>query len=492
MAIADPSSSPSPKPAAGLLNESDAMRQAKESGKPVEVSALTDERTLVTADPGTGLFSAELTAGVARVRDAKGGWREPLTKLVQGEDGLWRPEATVAQIVVSNGGAREPLVSLADGEARVSLGWPEKLPEPVVEGATATYREVLSGVDLVARADVESVETYLVVKSREAAKNPRVRKAAFGWSAPGLTVKSVGNGSRSLLDGKGVERLVLPPARMWDSSGARKNRVRAEEIVAEAAEAKVADVGLKVAEGTLTASVVGSLLDDPATVYPVIIDPSVSASQTYVVRTTETFNTINDMSVDGKIGYNGWTSPYYKSRMFYQFKWPLYNGVVIGSEQVVSSQFEYVQKHSPQNDCSDNSYGPAVRLDFTGVIDSSTTWGGPAPHSKVTSVTNDYAVGNEAKNCGTYRQKWNVTQMAQQELANYDRTTVTVRVSSSDESDKKGWRHYQNASGSSPKLVVNYQQAPLAPTNVKAWPLTAGGKVLSPVPLLSGTMRLPS
>ncbi|MFT3970384.1 MAG: hypothetical protein QM695_08890 [Micropruina sp.] len=135
VAIADPSSSLSPKPAAGLLNESDAMRQAKESGKPVEVSALSDERTLVTADPGTGLFSAQLTAGVARVRDAKGGWREPSTKLVQGEDGLWRPEATVAQIVVSNGGAREPLVSLADGEARVSLGWPEKLPEPVVEGA---------------------------------------------------------------------------------------------------------------------------------------------------------------------------------------------------------------------------------------------------------------------------------------------------------------------------------------------------------------------
>lgn len=56
VALADPT--PTPKPAAGLLNEADAMRQARSSGKPVEVSALTDERTLVVADPDSGSFTA--------------------------------------------------------------------------------------------------------------------------------------------------------------------------------------------------------------------------------------------------------------------------------------------------------------------------------------------------------------------------------------------------------------------------------------------------
>lgn len=67
------------------------MWQAKSSGKRVVATSLTDERTLVTADPETGLFEAELTAGVARVRDGAAGWRESSTRLVQGSDGLWRP-----------------------------------------------------------------------------------------------------------------------------------------------------------------------------------------------------------------------------------------------------------------------------------------------------------------------------------------------------------------------------------------------------------------
>ena len=469
------------------------MRQAKASGKPVEVSALTDERTLVVADPDSGSFTAEVSAAAARVRDVKGGWREPSTKLVRGADGLLRPEATIADIAVSNGGSKAPLVSLADGEAKVSIGWPAQLPTPSVEGATATYAEVLPGVDLVVRAEVESAETYLVVKTREAARSGRVRRAAFTLSAPGLTVKSLANGARSLQDAKGVERLVLPPARMWDSAGADKGLKRGEDRIGEARGARVGDVGLKVADGTLTAAADAGFLDDPDTVYPVIIDPAVSASQTYVVRVTETFRTINDMSVDGKIGYNGWTSPYYKSRMFYQFKWPLYDGTMIGPDQINSAKFEYVQKHSPQADCSNTTFGPAVKVEFTNTINSDTTWGGPAVHPNIGSATHDYAVGHEDTCKKTYRQAFDVTSMAKKERTNYaTRTTVTARVASTDESDKNGWRHYQNASGSSPKLVVNYQQAPLAPTAVKAWPLTAGGKVLSPVPLVSATMRLPS
>lgn len=180
-AEADPTPAPTPKSDPGLIGEAEAIRQAKATGTPVVVSALTDERTLVTADPQTGQLTAELTANVSRVKDGQGGWRAPSTTLVRGVDGLLRPEAAVAQIVVSpGGGSAAALATLSDGSATVQVGWPLKPPAAVVEGSTATYPEVYPGVDLVVKAGLESVETFLVVKTREASLNPAVRS----WSLP--------------------------------------------------------------------------------------------------------------------------------------------------------------------------------------------------------------------------------------------------------------------------------------------------------------------
>lgn len=54
----------------------------------------------------------------------------------------------------------------------MSLGWPGLLPEPRLDGATATYPEVFNGVDLRLTADAEGFQRVLVVKSAEAAANP--------------------------------------------------------------------------------------------------------------------------------------------------------------------------------------------------------------------------------------------------------------------------------------------------------------------------------
>jgi hypothetical protein len=144
----------------------------------VVASALTDERTLVTADPETGLLRAELTAGVARVRDGQGGWREPSTRLVAGADGRLRPEAAVVAYSVTAGGSAD-LVEVEAAQGSMSWSWPTALPPAVVSGDTATYAEVLPGADLVVRAGLEQVESFLVVKSRLAAANPAVREFAL-------------------------------------------------------------------------------------------------------------------------------------------------------------------------------------------------------------------------------------------------------------------------------------------------------------------------
>ena len=357
---------PTPQPPAkqGLLTEEEATRSAEASGQPVEVTSLTDERTLVMAQP-EGHFEATMSAGVARVRDGREGWRTPSARLVPGAGGALRPEAALSSIVVSGGGSG-PLMSVGDGEHKVELGWPSALPAPIVEDSTATFPEVMAGVDLVVRAGIESAETFLVVKTPAAAANPNVRTALFGFSAPGLTVRELGNGARSLVDGRGVERFMIPEARMWDSSGKVPGLKRAADVVEESAEARSARVDVGVTANRLTLAADNSLLDDPETVFPVVIDPEVSLSQSYVVRVTESFRQVNDMDKDGKIGYNGWSSEnggYYKSRMFYQFRWPTSSSKqqILTGSQIIKADFRYLQRHSPQHACN-TSYGPGVRV----------------------------------------------------------------------------------------------------------------------------------
>ena len=153
-----------------LISADEAMAQAKRSGLPTVATALTDEHTLVTADPETGLMIADMSAGTARVPDGAGGWREPSASLVHGADGSWRPEAASASVTISNGGTGS-FLTLADTTGSVAFTWSGgALPVPEVDGNLATYSEVVPGADLVVRASVDGAESFLVVKNAQAAR----------------------------------------------------------------------------------------------------------------------------------------------------------------------------------------------------------------------------------------------------------------------------------------------------------------------------------
>ena len=197
------------------------MEQAKVSGVPVEVAALTGERTRVVADPRLGGFRVELSAAVARVSDGQGGWRAPDTSLTLGSDGLLHPVAARLPIAVSNGGVGD-LVSLTVAGSKVGLGLEGKLPAPSVVGDTATFAEVLPGVDVVARASVESVSTFVVVKTREAGKNPAVRQLKLALSGAGASAGAARSASGSdvvVKNASGADGVRLSAAAMWDSTG---------------------------------------------------------------------------------------------------------------------------------------------------------------------------------------------------------------------------------------------------------------------------------
>ena len=465
-----------------LLGADQAMAKAKASGQPVVASALTDEHTLITADPATGLMMADISAGIARVPDGNDGWREPSAALRQATDGSWQPEAAATQITVSDGGSGA-FLSLEDPSAgSVSFSWPGSLPQPTIDGNLATYSEVAPGIDLVVRASVDGAESFLVVKSAEAAQNALVRTVPIRVTADRLTPTSQTNGAVTYADASGKGQFMLPPAYMWDSAGQAPGASvadlldPAEGSRVEALSATVSPVARTASfTSESTSEAVTSMLDNTETVYPVVIDPSATLDQTYAVRVTQEFVKYNsDIGSRGKIGYNGWTSPYYKSRMFYQFKWPTYNGDYIEAARIYKAEFRYVQTHSPQHDCSDHDFGPSVKVQFYNTISGNTTWGGPSAHNSG-SKTNDYAVGHEDYCHATYTQKWDVTSMAIAERTNNSgRTTVTVGILSSDESDKNGWREYKNSS-SSPVFEVWYETTPPVPTALSVAPLTPTG-----------------
>lgn len=470
-AVADPASG-------ALLSGEEAVALAKSTGKPVVASALTTESTLIAADPKTGLLTAHLSSGVARVKGADGNWRDPSPTLVPDGSGNWRTEAGAVPVTVSGGGSKV-LATLKRGSDTLEFTWAaDTLPAPTISANLATYSEVAPGVDLVVRAEVDAVESFLVVKSREAASNPLVRSVPIDVVSAGMAAETLPNKALSFRGSDGQPGFFVPPAYMWDSRG-KSLSARLGDLLEPANEASTAEVGATLSKApsanslarnasfTASSNEAVSLLDDPATVYPVVIDPSAqSADQTYAVRVTEDFTKFNsDIGSRGKLGYNGWSSPYYKSRMYYQFNWPKNtDGSRITSAQITKAEFQYVQTHSPQHSCTDHTFGPSVQVRLYNTISSGTSWSAQPGVHPYSAVSSDYAVGHEDYCHATYRQKWNITGMIQGERAAYDRQTFTVGIRSASEGDKNGWREYKhNTTGDSPDVEITYEAEPLAP-----------------------------
>ena len=124
-----------------------------------------------------------------------------------------RPAVSVADVAFSDGGSG-PLVTLTRGGRTVTLSWPGTLPVPTVSGDSATYAEVLPGVDLVVRATGTGFSHALVVKSAAAAAQPEVAEVRFRLG--GTARVSSGGGVLSAL-GPGSVLASTEPAVMWDS-----------------------------------------------------------------------------------------------------------------------------------------------------------------------------------------------------------------------------------------------------------------------------------
>lgn len=236
-----------------------AVALAKASGERVEVMGQRTETRQVFARPD-GTFMMELSARVERVRSGDG-WVAPDTTLRPGSNGTVTPGATVESLAFSGGGSDTPLVRLAKGDRRIELTWPGVLPSPTLRGDTAAYAEVLPGVDLRLTAKVQGFSAVLVVKSRQAASDPRLARIELGLATAGLTVAGEEHGGLTAKDPSGAVVFASPAAQMGDSP------------VDGSTEQRRAEGRVRLTSGRLTIAPDQRLLKDPSVTYPIVIDP---------------------------------------------------------------------------------------------------------------------------------------------------------------------------------------------------------------------------
>ncbi|MFD4374322.1 FG-GAP repeat domain-containing protein [Streptomyces sp. NPDC058486] len=370
--------SPPPSP------EELALQEAKETGGQAEVIARRTENSQLFVD-ASGTFTEDRY--VLPRWTLQDNALVPIdTTLVKTDDGRVTTRATKADISFSAGGTGTT-VTLGHNNQAFALSWPQALPEPRLNGDTATYPEVLPGVDLLLRAGNSGFSQLLVVKTPEAAANPELDTIRFGMSTDGVDVATDPHGNLTATNSLGQEVFTAPAPRMWDSSApaglartamARAQTTSPDNLFEPGQAAKQADLDVSVGAGSLSLTPDQSLLTGEDTTYPVFIDPEYAipgAREAWAIAYQRTPNTAyfggagwhnSDESVGtntARVGYENVTNGLARSffRMDTNNLWNTKKDIK-WSTFFIENNWSWSCEHRP------------VELWLTGGISSATTW----------------------------------------------------------------------------------------------------------------------
>ncbi|WP_347178131.1 LamG-like jellyroll fold domain-containing protein [Streptomyces sp. LX-29] len=466
--------------------EDEALARAKRSGKKIEVESLRGEAREVYATPDGRLEAIE---HLRPVRARVGGeWKPVDTDLARTADGMVTPKVATADVAFSAGGDA-PMVRMKRAGRELSLSWPSKLPTPTLEGETATYAEVLPGVDLRLSAEVDGFSQLLVVKSAKAAANPELERLRLKLGAGGVQVQETVQGGLEAID-EGAKTAVFEASAplMWDSSAAAPKaaldaaalkasglKAVALKVVAPKAETrkareaaepgnatrepgagesgKLASIGVELpADGEeLVLTPDREVLKGRDTVYPVYIDPQWhTARSTAWTMVSKYWANSPQWKFNGKsdegLGFCEWSycNPYDTKRLFYRIPTSTYVGT-----RIVSAEF--VVRNTWSASCADRQ----VQLWRTKDISASTTWNSQDDSGFWLDklATRSFAYGFEG--CADGDAEFDV-RGAVQEAANKKQPTMTFGLRASNESDRYAWKRFADKA----HLRVTYNRPP--------------------------------
>ncbi|MFI7426348.1 LamG-like jellyroll fold domain-containing protein [Micromonospora sp. NPDC049836] len=450
-----------------VADDSAASRMAQACDRTVEVSSRTSETNLTVANPD-GSFTMRSTPVPVRARTPKG-WAAIDVSLQRTADGGIAPKVTTVPLRLSGGGSG-PLVSVGEPGARFSLTWPAALPTPVLTGDTATYPEVLPGVDLAVTAEPTGFRQLLVVKSREAATNPALRRVTLGLAADGAQVRtSAGNGVE-VVDRAGKPLFVSPGAHMWDSPApipsiaarpaAERARLLADQAASTGGEPtphRLVRMPVQVSKDSLTVLPDTKMLAAPDTIFPVYIDPPFSKPSpthwTNVMNHNPNHSYYGESS-DMRVGRQWQTSDVWRSHM--QF-----NIAEMSGAQVLSASLHITADHTA--DCATTS----IELWQTQLFNtpSTYTWYNDSDGDWMSRVDTDTFSANEST-CPKGDDPGEFTGSLRSKLqtqATNKATRMAFGLRATKESDQYDWTRFH---ASSVSLQATYNRTPGTPTGM--------------------------
>ncbi|MGX6608620.1 LamG domain-containing protein, partial [Micromonosporaceae bacterium Da 78-11] len=394
-----------PACAAEAATDAGAEEMALRCARPVEVAAARSELTQTFVQPSG---ARQLVSAVTpqRVHRGDGTWTPVSTTLAKRADGRVAAQASTADIVFSGGGTT-PLVTWKSGGSSFTLSWPTALPAPRLDGDSATYDEVLPGVALHVTATADGFRHALEVKSATAAAN--LARKAIKYDVGGTaTRRTTATGAVEVVDAAGQVFATGGGASMWDSAKPPVNLAAARTASAEPAAGAAPDTedlistanrpgaaavvhpaAVNLSATQLTVSPDLSMLSNPATVYPVYIDPPMNGlRERWAWANNDNFDT--DVENRARVGRNPYDGALYRS--FFNFNISGIHGTTI-----LDAEIKMKLDHSYS---CDNSWAwlyrtGAITVSSGGRMNWSTR---PLPDHTI-STWEGHA--NEAGGCGT-------------------------------------------------------------------------------------------
>ncbi|MFI1018623.1 DNRLRE domain-containing protein [Streptomyces sp. NPDC020965] len=458
---------PTGKPVAGD-DTTAAILQARLRGKRVEAIGERTETRTVWANPD-GTLTEDRAAGPIRFRTKGGSWSSVDVGLVKRADGRVGSKAHPLGLTLAGAtpgrtdaaatrrlkaaspvAASVPLVSLTSGKGRqVELGWRGALPAPRVDGNQATYRDALPHADLVVDATRTGFEQFLKLRSRKAVSQAGTLRMTL--SAEGLTAKPAKGGGVTFTDKKtGRAAGTMPAPVMWDT---RKNRRTGEHTHRAPVAMTFVQHGDQV---DLTLRPSAAFLADPATAFPVTVDPSVNLATTFTTFVQEGYTTDQSTAQDLRIGYNGSQV----ARSFLRFDTqPVKNQQITAATLKLwnSSSTTMFCGASPWEVWDTNNVSTATR--WTAQPNWNRKW---ATSTQTKGSVTGCAAGWVTANVKTLVQAWATNPHAENIMG----------IRATHEANPLGWKkfHSRNAASNVPVLSVTYNTLPATATGVALSP----------------------
>jgi hypothetical protein len=481
-----------------------AADQARRTGKAVPVGALTTETQAVVARPGGGF---EVAANPRPVRTTqRGRWVPVDLTLRSNADGTLSPAATAYGTVTFSGGGSGPLASTVSGSSRFAVSWPAALPKPVVAGSTATYAEVLPGVDLVVAATVAGgFSEVLVVRSAAAARNPRLANLTLGVRTAGGGLTATRDGG--LRAGNPSARTVLTASRplMWDSTtdvGVPLPADAAPDPSTAAhpgQAARLAPVRVATTADTLSLVPDLALLTGKSTKYPVYLDPTFNwhpttggtpafdeVKQGSPCNGTSFYNNAGAAGDFGRlgVGVNHWTSCIGIMHAYYQWNLPH----LIWGAHINSATVNATEVYSAS--CSATA---TVNLHWTGAIGPGTSWNNRPGYVNGFNVGVSYGPSANPSLCPNndpVTHGFNVLGPVAKDAAGHAAQFTVALAEDANESNGDavlGFKRFAD----NPTLQIMFNRAPAVPSRLAAYTRAnnAGCKTPAPYPYVGATIH---